>query len=119
MARATRELKDEQWEVLRPLLPRQRGPGRRWRDHRQVIEAVFWQLRTGAPWRDLPVEYGPWQTAYERFLRWREDGTWDQFYQKLLSRLAELEQIDWTLLCIDGSNIRGSRAAAGAGKKGA
>jgi transposase len=43
-----------------------------------VINGILWKLRTGAPWRDLPERYGPWQTCYDRFIRWRRDGTWDR-----------------------------------------
>lgn len=60
------ELTDKAWVVIEPLLPPQQGGGRRSRDHRQVINAILWKLRTGAPWRDLPDRYGPWKTAYER-----------------------------------------------------
>ncbi|MDT8913314.1 IS5 family transposase [Amycolatopsis sp. PS_44_ISF1] len=63
------------WAVIEPLLPPQQGGGRRWRDHRQVINAILWKLRTGAPWRDLPGRYGPWKTAHERLRLWTKDGT--------------------------------------------
>ena len=53
-------------------------PGRPWRDHRQMLNAMFWILHTGAQWRDLPERYGPWQTCYERFRRWQADGTWQR-----------------------------------------
>jgi transposase len=43
-----------------------------------VINGILWKLRTGTPWRDLPERYGPWQTVYDRFARWRRDGTWDR-----------------------------------------
>jgi transposase len=68
---------DRAWEWMEPLLPRTtRRRGGRWRDHRQVVEAICWKYRTGAPWRDLPARFGPWQTAYERLTRWGADGTW-------------------------------------------
>jgi transposase len=62
-------ISDAMWEQLEPLLPSM-GPrrGGRWRDHRLVIEAIAWKCRTGAPWRDLPDAFGPWQSAYTRFL---------------------------------------------------
>ena len=72
------ELTDTAWAQLAPLLPGNRQRGGRWRDHRTVINGILWKLRTGAPWRDLPERYGPWQTCYDRFVRWREDGTWDR-----------------------------------------
>ncbi|MCK4276930.1 MAG: transposase [Phycisphaerae bacterium] len=72
-----------------------------------------------APWRDLPEHYGPWQSVYHWFNRWRRDGTWDQMLQALQVRLDREGRIDWDLWCIDGTTIRASRAAAGAAKKGA
>ena len=67
------------WERLSPLLPPQRPrTGRPALDHRTFLEAVLWLARTGAPWRDLPPRYGPWRTCYDRFVRWRRDGTWDR-----------------------------------------
>ncbi len=60
---------DAAWGRIEPLLPQVDGRGRPWRDHRQVVNGVLWRLRTGAPWRDLPERYGPWQTVYEWFAR--------------------------------------------------
>ena len=60
------KLTDKAWARIEPLLPPVTGRGRRWRDHRQVINAILWKLRTGAPWPDLPERYGPWKTAHER-----------------------------------------------------
>ena len=68
MAREERELTDARWAVLEPLLPPQRPTtGRPNKDHRQVLEAIVWLLRTGAPWRDLPDSFGPWRTVASRF----------------------------------------------------
>lgn len=113
------EMTDEQWQLVEPLLPRQnRWGGGQWRDHRLLLNGVFWRLRTGAPWRDLPERYGPWQTVFDRYNRWRKDGTWDRLLGALQIELDDQGNIDWHLWCIDGSSIRASRAASGAGKKG-
>jgi transposase len=72
------ELTDKAWAQLAPLLPRNRQRGGRWWDHRTVLNGILWKLRTGAPWRDLPERYGPWQTCYDRLVRWLQDGTWDR-----------------------------------------
>jgi transposase len=66
------ELTEEAWGVIAPLLPARRGRrGGQWRDHRMVINGIVWKLHTGAPWRDLPERYGPWQTCADRQYRWR------------------------------------------------
>ncbi|MEU8825697.1 IS5 family transposase [Streptomyces sp. NPDC048636] len=80
------ELTDAAWGRIAPLLPGVDGRGRRGRDHRQVVNGVLWRLRTGAPWRDLPERYGPWQTAYERFARWEWDGTWARLLEHVQVR---------------------------------
>jgi transposase len=77
----------------------------------------MWTLRTGAPWRDLPERFGPWQTVYHYFSLWRKEGLFDQILEALQIRLDTQGRIDWDLWCIDGSSIRASRAAAGASKK--
>jgi len=72
------EIIDQAWHQIEPLLPKYGQSGGQWRDHRTVINAILWKLRTGSPWRDLPERYGPWQTCFDRFNRWRRDGTWDR-----------------------------------------
>jgi transposase len=79
---------------------------------------MFWKLNTGAGWRDLPERYGTWQTVYDRFRRWQRDGTLQRLLDRLQLRLDQLGRIDWDTWCVDGSNIRAARPAAGA-KKGA
>ena len=76
-------------------------------------------MRTGAPWRDIPDRYGPWKTIYDRFNRYRRDGTLDRMLEALQVRLDRNGLIDWDLWCIDGTTVRATRAAAGAGKRGA
>jgi transposase len=115
------ELSDPQWARIEPLLPRRRHRGQAghpFNDHRPLVNGILWILHTGAPWRDLPERYGPWETAYSRFNRWRRDGTWVRIATALLDELDDQGRIDHDLWCIDGSVIRASRAAAGAKKKG-
>jgi len=112
------ELTDEQWVLIEPLLPRSAArTGRPSRDRRTLLNASFWILHTGAPWRDLPERFGPWQSAYHHFALWRRDGVLDRILRALQVRLDREGRIDWNLWCIDGTHIRASRAAAGAGKK--
>lgn len=110
---------DEQWDLIADLMPEPAATGRPRRDDRQMLDAILWILRTGAPWRDLPEsDFGPWITAYARFRDWREAGVWDQLTERLLAHLSEQGAVDSELWCIDGSVIRASRAAAGASKGG-
>jgi transposase len=68
---------DFEWNVIKPLLPNKpRGVPRV--DGRRVLNGIFWVLRSGAPWRDLPDGYGPRTTCYNRFLRGRRAGVWDR-----------------------------------------
>lgn len=107
---------DAQWKLIEPLLPRQKRGGK-WNDHRLMFDGILWVLRTGAPWRDLPERYGKWGSVYHRFNRWKKDGTIDRILKALRIRLDKDGYIDWDLWCVDGSNVRASRAAAGASKK--
>jgi transposase len=112
------EVTDEQWALIAPFVTKEAAStGRPLRDARQMLNAVLWILRTGAPWRDLPERYGPWQTVYEYFNSWRADGTYDKVLEALQIRLDRDGNIEWDLFCIDGSIVRASRAAAGASKK--
>src|SRR5439155_676949 len=78
------DLTAEEWRRLAPLLPASDGRrGRPYQDHRQVINGIFWVLRTGAGWRDLPERYGRWHTCHDRFLRWRRQGLWDRLVEAL------------------------------------
>ena len=108
------ELTDDQWTPIEPLVPRNGHSGGQWDDHRPLVNGMVWRLKTGAPWRDVPPEFGPWQTVYERFNRWSEDGTLMGIAEVLLVELDNAGLVDWDLWCIDGTVTRASRAAAGA-----
>lgn len=110
-------LTDAQWARLAPLLPPQRPPtGRPANDHRMVLNAIVWVLRSGAPWRDVPECYGSWQTAYSRFRRWRAAGVWDRVLSALQTEAAHDGTLDDTLAIIDGTSIRAHHQAVGAQK---
>jgi transposase len=111
------ELTDDEWDLLKGLFPAQKRGGR-WNDHRVTLNGMLWILRSGAPWRDLPERYGKWKSVYHRFNRWRSDGMFDRILKALRIRLDKQGKIDWDLWLVDGSNVRASRAAAGARKKG-
>jgi len=111
------ELSDSEWAEIAHFFPTGGKRGGRWNDHRTTVNGVFWRLRTGAPWRDVPDRYGPWQTVYHRFNWMRKTGLLDRIIQRLQLRLNEEGLIDPELFCIDGTHARASRAAAGAAKK--
>ena len=67
------DISDHAWSLLAPLLPGRCGAwGGRAKANRLFVNAIFWILRTGAPWRDLPPEYGGWKNTHRRFCRWRD-----------------------------------------------
>ena len=108
------ELTDEQFSRIQATLPVNGKRGGQWKNHRQVLNGMFWRLNTGCPWRDIPERYGPASTVHGRFSRWSEDGTLAAIAQTLLVDLDNDGRIDWGLWNIDGSYVRASRAAAGA-----
>jgi hypothetical protein len=78
------KLTDEEWMRLQPLLPDNGYRGRQWREHRTILDAILWVLVNSASWRGLPEEFGPWQTAYYRYARWRQEGLWQRVVEMLL-----------------------------------
>ncbi|MFE3291540.1 IS5 family transposase [Rhodococcus sp. NPDC059234] len=93
-----RVIGDEQWAIVEPLLPSSDGNrGRPFRDHRQVVEGIVYRYRTGIAWRDMPAEFGPWQTVWKRHRRFAGDGTWDEVLAHLLARADQIGEIDWTV----------------------
>lgn len=117
--RRRHELTDEQWNKIEPLLPPQQPEtGRPRKNHRRIINGILWILRTGAPWRDLPERYGPWQTVYGRFNRWRKKGVWKKLFQQVQAKAEERGEIEWEIHFVDGTIVRAHQHAAGA-KKGA
>ena len=112
------ELDDEHWKHIEGMFGRAHGRGRRCRDLRRVVNGLLWLVRTGAAWRDLPERYGPWQTLYYHFSRWRDAGIWDKVAKHLQAQLTTVGVLDTDLWCIDGSNVRAAKAAAGCLKRG-
>ena len=91
-------LSDAQWDRIVGLLPSSVGRrGRPFRDDRRVVEGVIWRYRVGAPWRDVPAEFGPWQTLWKRHRRYCGDGTWDKVLAVLLAEADAAGRIDWAV----------------------
>jgi transposase len=108
------DLTDEEWARLEPLLPSQAPRrGRRWSDHRTVINGVLWRTRCGVPWRDVPPQYGNWKTLYNRHRRWSGDGTWVRILDELRRDADHDEGSEWTV-GIDAAVVRAHQHAAGA-----
>ncbi len=104
------DLTDFEWSVISPLLPNKpRGVPRV--DDRRVLNGIFWRLRTGAPWADIPERYGPHTTCVNRFNRWRKAGVWDRILK------AVSKAYDGDIQMIDSSSIRVHQHAANAQKK--
>lgn len=86
---ARQKLTDEAWELIREFFPAQAKTGRPPVDRRQVFDGILWIMRTGLPWRDLPEEFGKWQTAWRLFDRWNSDGTIDAILSTLRAARSE------------------------------
>ncbi len=109
------EMTQQDWRRVEPHLPPRvtRRGGRRFRDHRQVLDSILWVLHTGAQWREMPDRYGPWNTAYRRHARWRDDGTLARILDALRLELDEKGLIDHELWLADATSVRAGRSAAG------
>lgn len=103
------DISDEIWLKLKPHLPGSRGNrGMRGRDNRLFLNAVLWRLRTGSPWRDMPPDFGKWDSISGRFYRWRDLGVW----QRLFEMFSGDPDLEW--LMIDATHIKAHPHAAGA-----
>jgi transposase len=104
------DVSDAAWKIIAPLLPSERG---RWarpaQDNRKFFNGMMWIMRTGAPWRYLPSDYGKWNSVYVRFRRWAETGVWDA----ILETLVELGLTDDWAHMMDSTTVRAHAQAAG------
>ena len=108
------ELTDQEWNCIKDLLPPEKSGkrGRPSKDNRMILNAMVWIARSGAPWRDLPERYGPWETVYSRFRKWINDGILDNIF-RVLCLDAELDE-----LFMDSSIVQAHQHSAGAKKGG-
>ena len=108
------EVTEEEWKQIKPYIPEEIQTVRRGRppkDSRQMLNGIFWILRSGASWRDLPERYGPWQTVYKRFVKWSKAGIFKKIFDDL-SVDADMQDIS-----IDSTCIKAHKASAGAKKE--
>jgi transposase len=109
------ELTDAEWQQLARRLPPEKPTiGRPNKSHRVIVNGILWKLRTGAPWRDLPERYGPWESVYTRFRRWRLAGVWDRVLAAVQTEADAAGKLDWSIHYLDGTVIRAHQHAAGA-----
>ncbi len=101
------DITNEQWNRIEPIIKKLTPPkdprGRPPRDPRHVLNGILWILRTGAPWKDLPQRYPPYQTCHRRFQQWVKQGIFKRIAQELAEDLYERGQIDIREAFIDGS----------------
>jgi transposase len=110
MSRRRYELTDFEWSIIAPLLPNKpRGVPRV--DDRRVLNGIYWRLRTGSPWSEIPERYGPATTCANRFRRWARIGVWDKIFA------AVSKAYDSDLQMIDSSSIRVHQHGANVKKK--
>ena len=108
---AAGDLTDAEWELVGPLLPRERGrPGRPGHDNRPLLDGILWRAREGARWRAVPERYGKWNTVWRRFARWRDLGVFEAVFAALAGSGAAEERVRR----LDGTTIRAHQHAAGA-----
>ena len=109
LAHRRHDISQKIWDLLDPHVPGSSGSvGRPASDNRLFINAVFWIIRTGAPWRDLPPDLGDWKNTQRRFSRWRDRGIWE----KLLDLLIDEPDYEW--LMIDATHCKAHPHASGA-----
>ena len=110
------ELTDQEWERIAPLLPPTHTGkrGHPWSEHRPVLNAILWILRSGAPWADLPERCPPRSTCHDRLRCWQADGTWERVLQALQSEADHNQEVIWVNNAIDASIARAHQHAAGA-----
>jgi transposase len=105
------EISDFEWSIMSPLLPNKpRGVARV--EDRKVLNGIYWRLRTGSPWADIPERYGPYTTCYNRFVRWRKLGVWDAVFA------AVSKAYEGNVQMVDSSSIRVHQHAANGKKRG-
>ena len=114
------DLTDQQWEVVKTILPedpvRDDGRGRPWSDRRTVLNGALWILRTGAPWQDLPDRYGPYQTAHRRFQNWVRSGVMEKLLLALAQHLQDAGGLDLKECFVDGTFVPAKKGGAASGK---
>lgn len=108
------DITDEQWKRVQPLLPPEYTgkKGRPRKDNRMMLNGMLWMNHSGAQWRQLPKRYGPWQSVYSRFAKWRDEGIWEEIFSEL-NQEADTENFS-----IDSTCVKVHQSANGGEKNG-
>jgi len=106
---ARHELRFDQWQKIKGLLPGKKGdPGVTAKNNRRFVDAVLWIVRTGAHWRELPEEFGKWNSVFQRYNRWSAKGVWESLFNALA------DDPDFEFVMMDATIIRAHQHSAGA-----
>lgn len=106
---ARRELRNDQWNQIKDLLPGKKSdPGRTARNNRLFVDGVLWIARTGAHWRELPDQFGDWNSVFQRYNRWSKAGVWERVFRALSG------DPDFEYVMIDSTIVRAHQHSAGA-----
>jgi putative transposase len=117
------DLRDEQWQLIRPCLPKRSKRGRPPVDRREIVDAILYVVRTGCQWRQLPLDFPKWKTVYNVFWRWRRAGVWQQIHDHLRGKLRRASDKKSTpsVVIVDSQSVRtaegGEHRGYDAGKK--
>jgi transposase/AcrR family transcriptional regulator len=105
-------ISDGLWEILAEVMPTSSPRrGRPWNDHRATLEAICWRFRTGSPWRDIPDEFGSWQSIWERHKRWSKDGTYEAIFHAVHATSDIDDDALAALTSISSTSVRHQHAA--------
>jgi putative transposase len=108
-------ISDELWALIEPVLPGNGvRRGRPWNDHRLTLEGIAWRFRVGAPWRDVPEEFGSCKSLWERHRLWSTDGTYEKIFEAVRDALPGQDPDVLELLSVDSTIVRVHQHAAGA-----
>jgi putative transposase len=108
-------ISDELWSLIEPVLPANgQRRGRPWNDHRRTLEGIAWRFRVGAPWRDVPEDFGSCKSLWKRHRLWSTDGTYEKIFEAVRDALPEQDSDVVELLSVDSTIVRAHQHAAGA-----
>jgi transposase len=107
-----RELSDEEWEVIRPLLPPRAGVGRPRIDDRLIINGILYVLVTGCRWMDLLARYGSYETCWDRFRGWSVMGVWSKVLEALISMGYSTGKLSLDRVAVDSSTVKACKGGS-------